>query len=85
MGLSGVFDEVYGCSAGAVNACYFLSGQGAYGTTIYYQNINNRKFIHPLRLWKIVDLDFLFDHSWRMKSRCWFPTCFTARRNFTSR
>jgi predicted patatin/cPLA2 family phospholipase len=61
MGLTGVFDDVYACSAGAVNACYFLAGQAAYGTTIYYQNINNRRFIHHLRFRKILDLDFLFD------------------------
>jgi len=61
MGLSRVFDDVYGCSAGAINASFFLAGQAAYGTTIYYQNINNRKFIHHLRFRKILDLEFLFD------------------------
>jgi predicted patatin/cPLA2 family phospholipase len=61
LGMTGVFDEVYGASAGAVNAAYFLAGQAAYATTIYYQKINNTRFIR--RLWhsKIVDLDDLFD------------------------
>ena len=56
-----IFDEVYGASAGAVNAAYFLAGQAAFATTIYYQKINNTRFIR--RLWHrtIVDIDGLFD------------------------
>src|SRR5215813_6441592 len=61
LGMTGVFDEVYGASAGAVNAAYFLAGQAAYATSIYYQKINNTRIIR--RLWhrKIVDIDDLFD------------------------
>jgi predicted patatin/cPLA2 family phospholipase len=61
LGMTPVFDEVYGASAGAVNAAYFLAGQAAYATSIYYQKINNTRFIR--RLWhrKIVDIDDLFD------------------------
>jgi predicted acylesterase/phospholipase RssA len=56
-----VFDAVYGASAGAVNAAYFLARQAALATTIYYQKINNTRFIR--RLWhrRIVDIDDLFD------------------------
>jgi predicted patatin/cPLA2 family phospholipase len=61
LGMTHVFDEVYGASAGAVNAGYFLAGQAAYATSIYYQKINNTRFIR--RLWhrKIVDIDDLFE------------------------
>src|SRR5215475_4572318 len=61
LGLTEVFDEVYGASAGAVNAAYFLAGQAAYATTIYYQKINNTRFIR--RFWhrKVVDIDDLFE------------------------
>src|SRR2546425_8993330 len=61
LGMTEVFDEVYGASAGAVNAAYFLAGQAGYATTIYYQQINNTRFIR--RLWhrKVVDIDDLFD------------------------
>lgn len=61
LGMTGLFDEVYGASAGAVNAAYFLAGQAGYATTIYYQKINNTRFIR--RMWhrKIVDIDDLFD------------------------
>jgi len=61
LGMTDVFDEVYGASAGAVNAAYFLAGQAAYATSIYYQKINNTRFLR--RLWhrKLVDIDDLFD------------------------
>src|SRR5215467_6522188 len=61
LGMTSIFDEVYGASAGAANAAYFLAGQAAYATAIYYQKINNTRFIR--RLWhrKIVDIDDLFD------------------------
>jgi predicted patatin/cPLA2 family phospholipase len=64
LGLTNVFDAVYGSSAGAINAAYFLAGQAAVGTTIYYEDINNTRFIS---LWRavngrpIVDLGFLID------------------------
>jgi predicted patatin/cPLA2 family phospholipase len=61
LGLTDVFDEVYGTSAGAVNAAYFLAGQAAYATTIYYQKINNSRFIRHLWHRPIVNLDDLFD------------------------
>src|SRR5438876_6628116 len=61
LGITEAFDEVYGASAGAVNAAYFLARQAAYATTLYYQKINNTRFIR--RFWhrKIVDIDDLFD------------------------
>jgi predicted patatin/cPLA2 family phospholipase len=61
LGMTDVFDEVYGASAGAVNAAYFLAGQAAYATSIYYQKVNNTRFIR--RLWhrQIVNIDDLFD------------------------
>src|SRR5215467_1734917 len=61
LGMTSIFDEVYGASAGAANAAYFLAGQAAYATTIYYQKINNTRFIR--RPWhrKVVDIDDLFD------------------------
>lgn len=64
LGYSHAFDAVYGSSAGAINSAYFLAGQAALGTTIYYEDINNRSFIdlgRPLRGLPIVDLGFLLD------------------------
>lgn len=61
MGFTEGFDAVYGASGGAINASYFLSKQSTFGTSIYYENINNKKFINLLRIKKIVDINYLFD------------------------
>jgi len=58
------FDAVYGSSAGSINGAYFLAGQARYGTTIYYQDINNRSFIDMKRLFAnrpALSLEFLLD------------------------
>src|ERR1051326_8794478 len=61
LGMTDVFDEVYGASAGAVNAAYFLAGQAAYATSIYYQKINNARFIGNFWRGKVIDIDNLFN------------------------
>lgn len=62
--LTDAFDAVYGSSAGALNAAYFLAGQAALGTRIYYEDINNRQFIdmrRPLLGRPVVNLSYLID------------------------
>jgi predicted patatin/cPLA2 family phospholipase len=64
LGYADAFDAVYGSSAGAINAAYFLAHQAELGTTIYYDDINTREFIDFRRALSgrpIVDLDFLLD------------------------
>jgi len=64
LGLTQTFDTVYGTSAGAINGAYFLSGQPSYGTTIYYENINNNNFIDLRRLFSsrpIASLEYIFE------------------------
>ena len=64
LGLTNAFDAVYGSSAGAINAAYFLAGQARLGTTIYYEDINNHHFIDLGRMISgrpIVDLGYLLD------------------------
>ena len=69
LGLRECFDSVYGASAGALNATYFLSGQRD-GVDIYHDYIANDKFIDIKRLWKSGDemtdpalnLNYLIDH-----------------------
>ena len=60
MGFSEGFDSVYASSGGALNVSYFLSKQAPFGTSIYYENINNSKFINVLRIKKIVGINYLF-------------------------
>ncbi len=62
LGLRDAFDVVYGSSGGASNGAYFVAGQAAYGTTIYYDHINCRAFINlwrPLRNKPVVDFHFV--------------------------
>lgn len=66
LGMRDAFDAVYGSSAGAINATYFLSGQRD-GVKIYTEEIANKDFIDLSRLINIsrktqapaLDLDFL--------------------------
>jgi predicted patatin/cPLA2 family phospholipase len=63
LGLRDAFDVVYGSSAGACAGAYFLAGQARDGVRLYYEAVNNRRFINVLRGLQrraIVDLDFLF-------------------------
>jgi predicted patatin/cPLA2 family phospholipase len=62
LGYGDAFDAAFGSSAGAINAAYFLAGQARLGTTIYSEDINNRRFIAPWRPLvgrPIVNLEFL--------------------------
>ncbi len=56
------FDTVYGSSAGAVNAAFFLAAQAAYGITIYFEDINNSSFIslgRSVTRRPVLSLDYL--------------------------
>jgi len=61
LGFSELFDEVYATSAGVMNASYFLANQPQVGITVYYDSCASRLFMNPLRVWKVLDIDYLFD------------------------
>jgi len=64
LGLAFVFDAVYGSSAGAINGAYFIARGSGVGISIYYQEINNRRFIDPFRALvgrPVMSLDYLLD------------------------
>lgn len=64
LGLAVVFDAVYGSSAGAINGAYFVARGAGVGISIYYQEINNRRFIDPFRALvgrPVMSLDYLLD------------------------
>lgn len=64
LGYLPAFDAVYGSSAGAINAAYFLAGQAGLGTSIYFEDINTATFISLARALTsrpILNLSFLLD------------------------
>ncbi|MFI5719970.1 patatin-like phospholipase family protein [Nocardia sp. NPDC051750] len=66
-GFRDAFDVVYGCSAGAINAAYFISqpaGTCWYPLSIYYEDLATDRLIRytrPLYGRSILDLDYVFD------------------------
>ena len=65
LGVKNVFDVVYGTSAGAIIGAYFVADQARVGTTIYYENINNSRFISRYNIFSsdpVMSLEFLLDH-----------------------
>jgi predicted patatin/cPLA2 family phospholipase len=69
LGFTEGFDAVYGASAGAINGAYFLAGQAAFGASVYYRDVANRRFINFLRPRKVMDMDFVFDEVVGGRSR----------------
>lgn len=65
LGLRDVFDTIHGSSAGACAGSYFLAGQAGLGTRIYYEDINNSKFIDTWRFVKrqpVMNTRFLIEN-----------------------
>ncbi|MGW5388094.1 patatin-like phospholipase family protein [Nocardia sp. NPDC003963] len=66
-GFRDAFDVVYGSSAGAVNAAYFVSQRAGtcwYPLSIYYEDLTADRFIRytrPLSGGSILDLDYVFE------------------------
>lgn len=62
LGLLRCFDSIHGSSAGACGGAYFAAGQARYGGAVYYEDINNRRFVNyfrPLVGGPIMDTQFL--------------------------
>ena len=62
LGFTNCFDAVFGASAGAMAGAFLIAGNASKGVTVYYDHINNRRFINVLRLLTgrgAMDLDFL--------------------------
>lgn len=63
LGFGACFDAVYGCSAGAVNAAYFVAGNCWRGLSVYHDDLSQGPFIDYRRLFRLrsfVDLDYVF-------------------------
>ena len=64
------FDSIHGSSAGACAGAYFAARQSVLGASIYYEDINNSKFINlfrPLMGMPVMDKDYLIDIAMKIK------------------
>lgn len=68
LGYADCFDCVYGTSSGALNAAYFVSGQITLGTTVYYENATDRRFLNLMRWPDPLDIHWLID-NWITKGK----------------
>jgi predicted patatin/cPLA2 family phospholipase len=60
LGLRDCFDAIYGSSAGALNATYYLTSRAAIAISLYYDDLVAKEFIDPWRLLRrqpVVDVD----------------------------
>ncbi len=79
MGFSQSFDHVAGSSAGALNGAYFITGQAGYGVETYVHHLTQKSFVNPLRLRKMVDIDWLVDHIGKQARPLLLQKLLTAR------
>lgn len=61
LGLTGAFDEIYAMSTGFSNGSSFLAGEAHKTAAIFYNKLSGCRFLNPLRVWKIADIDYLLE------------------------
>ncbi|WP_198587261.1 patatin-like phospholipase family protein [Glycomyces xiaoerkulensis] len=64
LGLRPVFDAIYSCSSGAVNAAFFTAGDTWYPLTIYFDDLSTKRFVDMRRFLTrrpVLNLDYVFD------------------------
>jgi predicted patatin/cPLA2 family phospholipase len=64
LGTRPVFDAIYSCSSGAVNAAYFSTGETWYPLTIYFDDLLTRRFVDMRRFLTgrpVLNLDYVFE------------------------
>lgn len=79
MGFGQSFDHVAGSSAGALNGAYFITGQASYGVETYVHHLTRKSFVNPLRVKKMVDIDWLVDHIGKQARPLLLQKLLTAR------
>jgi predicted patatin/cPLA2 family phospholipase len=62
LGLTNCFDLVYGTSAGAINAAYFVAGQSADCTLAYENEVISKEFMGAFRWPNQIDVNWLADN-----------------------
>jgi predicted patatin/cPLA2 family phospholipase len=55
------FHHVWGSSAGAINAAYFLAGQAESGLTLYLEDADPGQYFRKWRPWNVLDVDAILE------------------------
>lgn len=69
LGVSECFDYIYGFSAGAYSAAYLLSDNPEVGTSIYYEDLTEGRFINPFNVSNMMNIDYLCDQVVKQKKK----------------
>lgn len=72
LGYLDTIDEVYGTSAGALNGAFLLSGQASWSCTLYYDYLNQEKFLDFQRLVlgkPAIDMEWLATEAYAKERR----------------
>jgi predicted patatin/cPLA2 family phospholipase len=68
LGLRDAFDEVHGASAGAFNGAFFMAGQAAYMTSLYWRGFGDPRFVSMRRALRgrgpAFDMDYVVGGIW---------------------
>lgn len=65
LGYANSFDDIYACSAGSLNAAYFMNRRTWYPLTIYFDDLSTGEFLSFRRVLfrkAVMDLDYVFNH-----------------------
>lgn len=64
LGMRPVFDAIYSCSSGAINAAYFAAGETWYPLTIYFDDLSTKQFVDMRRFLTrkpVLNLGYVFE------------------------
>lgn len=62
-------DIVIGGSGSSGTLAYYVSGQYGSITKLWGSYLSTKRFINPLRFWKLIDIDYLIDEVFKKEDR----------------
>lgn len=85
LGFADSFDDIYACSAGAVNAAYFINRKTWFPLTIYFDDLSTGEFLNFRRILlhrAVMDLDYVFSDVLAKRKPLDYKKIINARQRF---
>jgi predicted patatin/cPLA2 family phospholipase len=85
LGFADAFDDIYACSAGAVNAAYFINRKTWFPLTIYFDDLSTGEFLNFRRILlhkAVMDLDYVFSNVLVKRKPLDYEKIINARQRF---